>query len=222
MHAIEAAFRAEAARLSEVIHGLDEEQLGLPTPCAPWSVKDLLAHVRTATGRLTVMLAEPAPPTAEIDAAGYYRPEIFEPAADAARVAAARREAAADGDGLRADFDRTWRAVADLVAAEPPDRVVRTRHGDAIRLRDFLVTRVVELGVHGLDFAAALDRAPWLTTPAAEVTEGLLLGGSGVATFAELGWDRTAGIAKLTGRAPVDAGERAMLEQRGVRRLRLS
>jgi uncharacterized protein (TIGR03083 family) len=222
MRAVEKAFRAEAARLSEVVLALDEEQLSLPTPCAPWSVQDLLAHVRTATGRLTVMLAESAPPTPEIDAAGYYRPEIFDPELDAARVAAAQREAAADGAGLAADFDRTWRAVADLVAAAPPDRVVRTRHGDAIRLDDFLVTRVVEVGVHGLDFAIALDRPPWLTGPAAEVIEDLLLADSGVTTFGELGWDRTAGIARLTGRMPFGASERAVLDQRGVRWLRLS
>lgn len=222
MSPVEAAFRSEAARLSEVVLALDPAQLTLPTPCAPWSVQDLLAHVRTATGRLTVMLAEPAPAAAEIDAAGYYRPEIFDPDLDAARVKAAQREAAAEGAGLAADFDRTWREVADLVAAESPDRVVRTRHGDPIRLVDFLVTRVMELGLHGLDLAAALGRAPWLTTPAAEVIEALLLDGSEVTTFGELGWDRTTGIATLTGRVPLGAEDRATLDGRGVRPLRLS
>jgi len=222
----EVAFQAEAERLAAVVLALDDAELRRPTPCAPWSVQDLLAHVRTATGRLSVMLAEPAPaaaPAAVIDAAGYYRPALFVPDLDAARVAAARDQAAAEGPALAGDFDATWRAVAGLIAAEPPDRLVRTRHGDAMRLDEFVVTRVVELGVHGLDLAASLGRTPWLTPPAAEVIERLLFGGSGAggAVARDLGWDRVTLVAKATGRAPLSADERAELDRRGVRWLAL-
>jgi uncharacterized protein (TIGR03083 family) len=216
----EAAFRAEVERLGEVMSTLDEADLRRPTRCAPWSVHDLLAHVRTATGRLTVMLAEPPPPAADVDAAGYYRAERFLPAEDSERVRSAQDQAAAEGLAIITDYDRTWRAVVELVATQPPDRPVRTRHGDAMRLDEFLVTRVVELGLHGLDLADALGRAPWLTDPAAEVIERLLLGDARSA-YGAYGWDRLTLIAKATGRAPLRPEERAKLDRRGVRRLAL-
>ena len=52
---------------------------------------------------------------------------------------------------------------------------MRTRHGDLISLTEFLRTRVLELAVHRLDLAVALGREPWMTQPAAQVTEELLL-----------------------------------------------
>jgi len=169
------ALRAECGRLAAELDGLGEADFGRPTRCVPWTVAELLAHVRTATGRLTAMLADPAPATVDVDAAGYYRPGLFGAEINGARIERARQDAAAEGGpGLVADFDRTWRAVADQVAAQPPGRLVRTRHGDGIRLDDFLLTRVVEVGVHGLDLADALGRDPWLTEPAAAAIASLL------------------------------------------------
>ncbi|WP_232533730.1 maleylpyruvate isomerase N-terminal domain-containing protein [Plantactinospora sp. KBS50] len=174
---VRAAFEAEARQLVGAMRALAAADFARPTACQPWTVADLLAHVRTATARLIDMLAGPAPGPAEVDAAGYYGPSKFTAATDGARVAAARSEAAAvpSGRDLVEDLDRVWRAAAAAAAAEPADRVVATRHGDRMELDEFLLTRVVELGVHGLDLAAALDRRPWLTEPAAMVIEGLLL-----------------------------------------------
>jgi hypothetical protein len=66
-----------------------------------------------------------------------------------------------------------WTARAPLAhvgtAALPNDRLVRTRHGDAMLLRDFMVTRVVELAVHRPDLADALDSPPWTHDSAVEV-----------------------------------------------------
>ncbi|MEW2144044.1 maleylpyruvate isomerase N-terminal domain-containing protein, partial [Micromonospora vinacea] len=113
------------------------------------------------------------------------------------------------------EFDRAWRGTEAAVAAAPPDRVVRTRHGDAMRLGEFLRTRVVEVGVHGLDLAAALGRSPWLTPSAAVVVAELLTGGRPAP--AGLGWDRLTLICKTTGRAAVTAPERAMIDAAGFR-----
>ena len=55
----------------------------------------------------------------------------------------------ADGAGLAADFTATWQRAYRLCRDEPRDRVVRTRHGDAMLLSEFLLTRVVEVAVHG-------------------------------------------------------------------------
>jgi hypothetical protein len=44
-------------------------------------------------------------------------------------------------------------------------------------LTGFLLTRVVEVAVHGLDLTDAVEREPWLTRPAADLVLGLLVGG---------------------------------------------
>ncbi|BCL12621.1 maleylpyruvate isomerase N-terminal domain-containing protein [Micromonospora sagamiensis] len=219
MTLVQVAFRDECAQLGAVLRTLDDADLDRPTGCPPWTVRELLAHVRTGVGRLTGMLAAPAPPRAEVGAADYFGAAKFTPSVDADRVADARREAAAlpDRDVLAADFDRAWRATDAAVRAQPPGRLVRTRHGDAMTLADFLTTRVVEVGVHGLDLAAALGRTPWLTPTAAEVVAGLLTGGREIP--AGLAWDRLTLVDRLAGRSPLTEPERALLAAAGFRRL---
>jgi len=84
-------------------------------------------------------------------------------------------------------------------------------------LAEFLRTRVLELAVHGLDLAAGLDRAPWMTAPAAEVTEDLLLPAAAAARLrAGTGWDRITLIAGLTGRRPLTPAETELVQSAGV------
>lgn len=216
-----AAFRAECAQLTAVLSGLDDQMLELPTDCPPWTVRELMSHVETGAGRLVDMLAEPAPPRAEVDAAGYFGPAKFTQDVDSARIDSARAQAdrtvgAAD---LAARFDRTWRATHDAVRAQPPGRTVRTRHGDAMTVEDFLTTRVVEVGVHGIDLALALGRTPWLTGPAAEVIVDLLCGRHVDTVPPEAGGDRLTLVARATGRHPVGPDARAALDRLGVRPL---
>ncbi|MGN9775906.1 maleylpyruvate isomerase N-terminal domain-containing protein [Micromonospora sp. H33] len=211
MRSVRTAFRDECTRLGEVLRDLDEADLDRPTDCNPWTVRELLAHVRTGAGRLVDMLAAPAPDRVEVDAARYYAAAKFAPAVDAARIDSGRGEARElDGPALVADFDRAWRAALDAVDAAPSGRVVRTRHGDAMALAEFLRTRVVEVGVHGLDLAAALDRPPWLTPTAAAVVADLLTGGRPVPPA--LGWNRLTLIRKATSRSALTAAERAAIE----------
>ena len=111
-------------------------------------------------------------------AAGYYRgDQRFSAGTNAERIRSAQRGAAdLAGAAARArDFDEARQRAWVALRAAPPGRVVLTRHGDRMLLAEFLRTRVLELAVHGLDLAAGLDRAPWMTAPAAEVTEDLLL-----------------------------------------------
>ncbi|MEV4118462.1 maleylpyruvate isomerase N-terminal domain-containing protein [Micromonospora sp. NPDC049645] len=216
MESVLAAFSAECAQLTGILAELVDSDLDRPTDCPPWTVRDLVAHVRTGAGRLTDMLAEPAPPRAEVDAAGYFGAAKFTTQVDADRIAGGQRDALrVDRPAQATEFDRAWRATDTAVRAAPPDRVVRTRHGDAMRLTEFLRTRVVEVGVHGLDLAAALGRPPWLTPPAAVVIADLLTGGR--PTPAGLGWDRLTLIRKTTGRAALTAPERATIDAAGFR-----
>ncbi|WFE47559.1 maleylpyruvate isomerase N-terminal domain-containing protein [Verrucosispora sp. WMMD1129] len=246
MSVVRAAFRDECERLGSVLRTLDRSDLDRPTRCVPWTVADLLAHVRTGAGRLADMLAATAPGPAQVDAAGYFGAAKFVPKVDAARIDAARIDAAridaarveaarteaarveaVPGGGERlaertgalldADFDRTWRATLTAVDAHPADRVVRTRHGDAMTVTEFLRTRVVEVGVHGLDLAEALNRPPWLTPTAAQVIAELLTGGQALPVG--LGWDRLTLIRKATGRIPRSPAEQHALDTAGIRLL---
>ncbi|RIV40001.1 maleylpyruvate isomerase N-terminal domain-containing protein [Micromonospora radicis] len=232
---VRTAFHDECARLTEVLATLDPADLGRPTRCVPWTVAELLAHVRTGVGRLAGMLTGPAPEHADVDAAGYFGAAKFTRQVDADRIHAARVDAAGPAavatgaepdraapgrqpDGpWAADFDRAWRATLTAVDAHPAQRTVRTRHGDAMTVTEFLRTRVVEVGVHGLDLAAALDREPWLTPAAGRVIGELLTGGRPLP--AQLGWDRLTLIDKATGRTPRSAAEQHALDAAGIRLL---
>jgi uncharacterized protein (TIGR03083 family) len=165
---------AESGALVAGLRDVPAGRWAAPTRCRPWVLRELLAHVRVAVGRVTAMLAEPAPPVATVSAVDYYRPDArFSPATNADRVATAR-SAAAD-DEIEA-FAATVSQVAKACAAQPAGRVVRTRHGDPMLLTDFLITRVVEVAVHGFDLADAAGVPSWLTPPAAGALQDLLLG----------------------------------------------
>ena len=223
---IHEAFGAEAGQLSRVLAGLGDAAFARPTACAPWTVAELAYHVRMTMGRLPGMLAAPEPAGPDlVSAAGYYRADRrFSAAANAGRIQSAQRGAAAlAGPAARArDFEVARRQAELALQDAPPGRVVRTRHGDRMLLTEFLRTRVLELAVHGLDLAAALDREPWITVQAAEASAGLLLPPAAAGRLrTETGWDRVGLIARLTGRHPVAPSEAELIQSAHIGRLAL-
>jgi uncharacterized protein (TIGR03083 family) len=218
------AFDAESRRLSEVAGGVDDAAFARPSPCVPWTVAELVYHVRMTMGRLHGMLSAAEPAGAcLVSATAYYRADQrFSVATNADRVESARRGAAAlHGARARArDFAAAREQAWALVRATPQARIVATRHGDRMLLAEFLRTRVLELAVHGLDLATAMDRKPWMTAPAAEVTGRLLLpSAAGDALRAQTGWDQVTLIAKLTGRRQVSPAEAQLIRSLGTERL---
>ncbi|MCC3763267.1 maleylpyruvate isomerase N-terminal domain-containing protein [Glycomyces sp. TRM65418] len=222
MAAVLEAFNAESERLATVLAGLGPDDWAAPTRCEPWDAAALTAHITMAVGRLDTMLDAPEPETATVDAAGYYRPdERFSPAENDARLDSAALAARTGGAAVAADFTATWRRVATRCAAAPTGRRVTTRHGDPMTLADFLTTRVVEVAVHGIDLADALDRPRWTTPEAADRLTALLLGPEHRTALADLGMDAVAFLAKATGRGAFTAAERARAEAHGLRWLTL-
>ncbi|HXW47606.1 MAG TPA: maleylpyruvate isomerase N-terminal domain-containing protein [Streptosporangiaceae bacterium] len=223
------AFRAEAAALGAVAAGLAEPDLRRPSPCPPWTIADLLCHVVIASGRVdqAVQAAAGASPAAPLaTAAGYYRPDArFSAAVNADRidVATALADRLRTPEAIHAQLIAACQHNLAILEAAPRDQRARTRHGDLMLLTDFAVTRVLELGVHGLDLAVGLDRQPWLTGEAAGVLERLLLpdGTDAAALAARLGCDRAGLIARLTGRVPLSAADQATLASAGVHPLAL-
>jgi uncharacterized protein (TIGR03083 family) len=219
------AFRLEASELARAMTGISAAEWSLPTRCVPWNVSDLLAHIRVVIAWLPGMLAAPAPPRAKVSAAEYYRPDDrFAPDTNAVRIALAQDHAAEQlgAAALVEGFNATWQQVVQLCQAEPEGRVVRTRHGDPMLLSEFLLTRVVEVAVHGLDLADALGREPWLTSQAANLVQSLLLGGPyGAAGLDKLGWGQLRFLRKATGREPITSEEALDVGRLGIRWLTL-
>lgn len=217
------AFRRECEALTDAMSGVSEAEWNLPTRCAPWTVRDLLGHVCVVIDWLPGMLDAPAPSDADVSAVEYYRPDDrFSPRTNSARIALAQDRAAEPAGGAFADdFTAVWRLVDRLCRSQPAGRTVRTRHGDAMLLSEFLLTRVVEVAVHGLDLADALGREPWLTAPAGDAVLELLLGTEHVAAVDTLGWSRPHFLRRATGREPLDGSEAGQIEQLGIRWLAL-
>ncbi|BEL06439.1 hypothetical protein Q0Z83_046300 [Actinoplanes sichuanensis] len=210
-------FTAEADAFAATLRELPPDAWAAPTRCVPWLVRDLVGHVITAVARTPVMIAAPAPERADTTATGYYRAdERFSDASNAERVYTARQRAA-DAEG----FAEVCRSAAALSAAQPAGRLVRTRHGDAMLLTDFLITRVVELALHGLDVADATGREPWLTTEASDLVLGLLFGPTWRKAVTDSGWPPELLLRRATGRAPVTDTEMRTLDRLGLRRLAL-
>ncbi|MBF6301494.1 maleylpyruvate isomerase N-terminal domain-containing protein [Nocardia amamiensis] len=209
------AFRAESTRLCEVLGELTEAQFALATPCPPWNVAELAVHINSAVARVLAGLAAPAPPRADIAAADYYRPEIFDGAANAERVRMAQRDAAVyqNATAITAAFGDTWRQADIAISGQPADRMITTRWGDGILLSEFMITRVVELVLHGLDIAIALGASAW-TTPEAAAVVGDFLRIEPAATH--LGWDRPTALAKASGRAALSTRESAELARLNI------
>jgi uncharacterized protein (TIGR03083 family) len=213
------AFRCESGELSRALNGLRGAEWARPTRCEPWSVREVLGHIGVVIGWLPQMVEGPAPERADVDAARYYRPDArFSPQTNATRIQLARDLAAdhVDGAGLAADFTSMWQQAYRQCRDESIDRVVRTRHGDAMLLSEFLVTRVVEVAVHGLDIADALDRRPWLTAQAEETVLELVIGPQYREHMRELQWDGPTALRKVTGRAALTDVESSRIERLGV------
>lgn len=224
------ALKVEAERLAAAVASEPPAAFARPSPCPPWTVAELLYHVRTGVARLSHVLAEPEPGREDlagglVSAVGYFSPDHrFSPATNADRIDSARRGAASlAAQALPADFEQAWDQAWTALQAAPPHRLVRTRHGDLMLLTDFLRTRVLELAVHGLDLATGLDRAPWLTPEAASVVEDLVLTpGSAADVRQRLSWDHATLIAKVTGRHPLTPAESKMVKAEHIHWLSLS
>jgi uncharacterized protein (TIGR03083 family) len=215
-------FVGECEALGHSLEQVPDTAWDRPTRCDPWTARELLGHICVVLGWLPAMLDAEAPAHAEISAAEYYRPDHrFDPATNAARIALGReRVEQVPVSTLPSEFAKTWSEVASRCRPEHEDRVVRTRHGDAMLLSDFLTTRVVEVAVHGLDLADALTLEPWLTPPAADLVLALLLGDA-APRAGELNWSRARLLRKATGREPLTDAENDQLKRLGIRWLAL-
>lgn len=174
------------ALVSEVPHDAWEKPaLGV------WDVRALVGH----TGRAVSTVLEYLPnavATADLGSAaeylaGGYRLNGSADAAVAARGVEAGHELGDEPAEVIQNLIDRLRSALDGVDT---DRVIGTRLG-AMRLRDYLETRTVELVIHGSDLAVALGLEakppPFAVQRVLElITEAALLNGRGVAAIRQL------------------------------------
>lgn len=201
----------ETRRSIDVVRELPDEAFAVPTRCPPWDVRVLVGHMVRDLDRVLTYLADPAPEAADTDLVAYWR--SYDPQAEGPRITASSIETA-DRYGTPAElvegFDSTLRRCLEEAGREDPARVLGTRL-TSIRLDEFLKTRILEIGVHGLDLAAALNRRPWLTPAAASVVLSILIGLFGGDPAPALGWSDLTFIETATGRRPLTEAERSVL-----------
>jgi len=130
-----------------------------PSALADFTVGGLAAHLASQVETVLTRLAEPAPTTEPVDLAEHYSRAAWLGAdldADANVAIRGKGEQLAS-DGPAAVLARTEaaaNAVAAELAAAGPDRTVSPPAGPwALRLDDFLLTRMMEIAVHGDDLA---------------------------------------------------------------------
>ncbi|MCI0888307.1 MAG: maleylpyruvate isomerase N-terminal domain-containing protein [Chloroflexi bacterium] len=127
-----------------------------------WNVRDLVGHTSRSLTRVEEFSAQPAEKATVLSAAEHYRVALA-PANVNDEIAARGREAGAElGDDPAAAVRTAADRVLPLLDGLSEDMVISYPNG-AIRLGDYLETRVLELTVHTLDLAIAIgadDEAP--------------------------------------------------------------
>jgi uncharacterized protein (TIGR03083 family) len=193
---------------------LTDAGFSTPTRCPPWDVRVLVGHMIRDLDRVLTYLDEPAPDAATTDAVSYFR--SYDPRAEGAVITASSIETAdlyGSPVALVQGLDETLRRCVDRAGAEDAGRILGTRL-TTIRLDEFLKTRILEIGVHGLDLADALGRDPWLTGTAGVVILEILRGLLGDDPSSSLGWSDLVFIETGTGRRALTDGERTFLGPR--------
>lgn len=145
------------------------EHLSVPVGLGDWTVRELVAHLGLGIG-LARYVAAAEPGAVPLSLGDYVR--AYPPASE--QIAEMTRELSVRfGDDLVGGFRRTAAeafAALDLIDGE----VIQARRGPITR-EDYLLTRLLELVVHGDDLQRALvrDDAPLLPAAVTAVSAGL-------------------------------------------------
>lgn len=170
---VAAAFRYASHWWKSLVGAIDDhvwDQAAL----GEWSVRELVAHTDRAYKTIPQYVdGEVKDPTVIHTAAGYFRIVLGEETPHVHIAERARTEAAEREDWTDATADLAAQAER-VVADRAPETIVHLFVGEMI-LEQYLATRVLELVVHGLDLAAAIDLATTAPPEAARVAIDVLL-----------------------------------------------
>jgi uncharacterized protein (TIGR03083 family) len=201
--------------VSALLAGLAPADLERPTRLPPWDVAHLVAHVYRAFERIPDSLAQPPasrPP--EADAATYWR--AYERDDGSTQPRADSLVEQFGHEGVVAAFDGMWQRAADLLDGVDGATVVET-WGPAMRIDDYTATRLVEVVIHGLDLADALDRPAVAAPDAVALVAHMLTALHGAPVPAALEWSQLEFVEKAAGRADLTPVERQVLGEQSAR-----
>jgi len=155
--------------LDDAVAALEPEDFRRPTRLGDWQVAQLVAHLGGLN--MAMRLTQPSASTAEKDVIDWaLECASAAPVVNERAVGLAEESRPAE---LRAMIREMRVDVGRALASLDSTFIVAAGWG-AIRLTDYLATRCVELAVHSLDLAAALDRAIPLDADASAVATRVL------------------------------------------------
>jgi Mycothiol maleylpyruvate isomerase N-terminal domain len=152
-----------------------EQRWDEPSALYGWSVSGLAGHLtRAFTTVIDYLDADPAPTGETLTAAAYYASAVDTDDLDSELHRSIRRrgvEMAQQGHGPLVELQRrTLARLRAILDEEPGSRRVRVHKGMVVSLDDYLITRVVELGVHIDDLAVSVEvDTPPLPTAASDL-----------------------------------------------------
>lgn len=150
---------------------------GEPSALDGMTIGDLAAHTARAVTNVSRYLDADAPNgPPQVDAAGYFLAVegLGDPESDTNRgvLARAAEESALGFHAVLDRLDDDTAALTGRLAEEPGERTVMVFGDLVMTLDEYLVTRMVELVVHGDDLAASLDETEPVFPQA--VTQGVI------------------------------------------------
>lgn len=159
------AIKGQGDFISRIIAGLEEDQWYAPSRLEGWNILTLVAHTMRAPALLSQYSAKPLNVPPEVDHLSYYN---FDGRSIAVGVSQRALDSAAKTSpaAIIKEFPQTVEAALVVLETLAPETVFTTASGP-IRLDEYTVTRVVEMGVHGLDLLASLKQ-PLTMYPAAQ------------------------------------------------------
>lgn len=172
-HKVTAAFRFSSQWWRSLVGAVDDHRWD-HAALGEWSIRELVAHTNRAYKTLLEYAEGDVKDGHPIySAAAYFRTVLREETPHVHIAARAKREAGDAADWVSATDELADRAEK-LVAGLAPDHPMHLMVGE-MHLDQYLATRVVELVLHGLDLAAAIDLPTSAPAPAARVALTVLL-----------------------------------------------
>lgn len=204
--------------VSDLVDGLSDSDLVVPTRCAGWLAAHLLVHVRLGLAEATGSFAVPAGPDEPVDRnfISYWRdwPAAAEPVTfGTVRWHWANASAYSVASEFRRHFTDTARDAAGVSLHAPAGRF--RFQGHVMEAEHILAMWTVELVIHQFDLTAYLPGRYGPLPEALTLTVGTLDGLLGPAARPPA-WDDTTYVLKATGRVRLDDSDREFLGEQAM------
>lgn len=214
------ALTREVQALSAILNKLEPADLRRATNCPPWILEELIVHIGASIRVGDAPLPRAEPHEEPGSAADYYRRAERHTASyrqdNVDRTVQLTQEVVADKPAIRW-FDDTATHTVTALSGWDLDQVVVVPGRGAMRLADWVTTRVIAVAAHGLDVAITLGCEPWTTRAALQAAHPVFVELLGMPLPGTLTWDGNEFLSAATGRRALTAEEADLLGPRASR-----